>query len=215
MADNNRVNYRKEISFIDRAIKSGEVAYKKLVKMQEELEVASRWGLLDTAKGNLFSSFMKQNKLKKAGAAHSDAVLALNAFERELANVSRRNKLKFHYKKPAVLADYFLQNRLVSIIIQMQIRKNKKTVEKTINQVLRIIAELRQEKHYLRTLERGENLGLGDRPYNNRTRRALERQRAKMAKKDLENEELAREEYEEELAIYDPDEEEFVEIELQ
>ena len=58
--------------------------------------------------------------------------------------------------KPAALADYFLDSTVVDLIVQMQVRKNRKNIERTMKQIQRILAELREEKTILRRLERGE-----------------------------------------------------------
>lgn len=149
-------NYKREINYLDRAIKSGETAYKKLTKVRDELSSASRWGILDTVKGKWFTTFVKQRKIKEAGKISDEAVLAINAFERELANVSNHTTLKIKMSKPAVLADYFLDSTIVDVIVQMQIRKNRKNVERTMKQIQGILAELRDEKAILRRMQRGE-----------------------------------------------------------
>lgn len=149
-------NYKREINYLDRAIKSGETAYKKLAKVRDELSSASRWGILDTIKGKWLTTFIKQRKIKEAGKIADEAVLAINAFERELANVSNYTTLKIKMSKPAALADYFLDSTVVDVIVQMQVRKNRKNVERTMKQIQGILAELRDEKAILRRMERGE-----------------------------------------------------------
>ena len=132
------------------------IEYKKLAKVRDELQSAGRWGILDTVKGRWITTFIKQRKIKESGKLADEAVVAVNAFQSELANVRDHTKLKVKMSKPAALADYFLDSTVVDLIVQMQVRKNRKNIERTMKQIQRILAELREEKTILRRLERGE-----------------------------------------------------------
>lgn len=148
--------YKKEILYLDRAIKSGEHAYAKLVKVRSGFASAGRWGILDTVKGKWFTTLLKQRKIRSTEKDADNAIRALNGFERELANVSNHTTLKIKISRPAIIADFFLDSTVVDVYIQMQIRKNRKNVERTMRQVQGILAELREEKAALRQMEREE-----------------------------------------------------------
>ena len=74
-------NYKREINYLNRAMKSGDIAYKKLAKVRDELQSAGRWGILDTVKGRWITTFIKQRKIKESGKLADEAVVAVNAFQ--------------------------------------------------------------------------------------------------------------------------------------
>lgn len=125
------------------AIEAGERALNSLRCAQRELDSARNWGFFDMFGGRGISTFVKHSKMNNAQQYMERAKYDLQAFSRELRDVSGYMNLDFNTGDFLSFADYFFDNFLVDLMVQNRINNAKRQIDEAIWRVEDIIRSLR------------------------------------------------------------------------
>jgi len=126
------------------AIDAGERALVSLRNAQSELNSARSWGFIDMFGGGLISSYVKHSKMNNASDYMNRARYDLQAFSRELEDVSQCVDLDFNTGDFITFADYFFDGFLADYLVQERINKARAQVNEAIVRVQRILDRLRR-----------------------------------------------------------------------
>ena len=126
------------------AMDAGERALSSLRNAQRKLNSAGNWGLLDMFGGGLFSTIMKRSKMDDAQQLMEAAKSDLKRFQRELKDVNIPLDLRMEVGSFLSFADFFFDGFVADYLVQTRIGEARRQVNEAIDQVERILAELRR-----------------------------------------------------------------------
>lgn len=123
---------------IREALRASDRALACLRRAREQLESASRWGVVDLLGGGLFSGVMKQHRMAQANEELANARYALQEFARELRDVRGLSIPGVPLDDFLSFADLFLDGAIADWFMQSRITAAKREVDSAIEQVERI-----------------------------------------------------------------------------
>ncbi|MDO5377017.1 MAG: hypothetical protein Q4G52_01660 [Clostridia bacterium] len=126
------------------AAQAGERALHSLYEVENKLESAGSWGMLDMLGGGFVSSMIKRSKLGDAQALMNDAQQNLKAFERELKDITIDLELDVDIDDFLSFADVFMDNFFADYLVQRKIDKAKKQTQDAIRLVESLLDALRR-----------------------------------------------------------------------
>lgn len=125
------------------AIAAGERALSSLYAAESKLDSARSWGLWDLLGGGMLSSFVKHSKMNEAAELMENAKKDLKIFERELMDVQIPMEFDMKISDFLTFADFFFDGIVADYLVQSRINDTKRKVWDAINQVEKILSELR------------------------------------------------------------------------
>lgn len=125
------------------AIAAGERALSSLYAAENKLDSARSWGLWDLLGGGMLSTFVKHSKMNEAAELMENAKRALKTFERELMDVQIPMEFDMKISDFLTFADFFFDGIVADYLVQSRINDTKRQVRNTINQVEKILTELK------------------------------------------------------------------------
>jgi hypothetical protein len=133
-----KAQYQKELQ---EAVRAADEALWRLRNVQESLESAGRWGIVDMLGGGLFTTMLKHSRIHDAEEEMRAAREALRAFSRELRDVDQEVTLVnigdfLHF------ADYFFDGLLADWLVQEKLNEAKWQVASAISRVQEIRGQL-------------------------------------------------------------------------
>lgn len=137
-------NINADVIEIREAIAAGEQALHSLKEARHELGGAGGWGVVDILGGGLITNLVKHSKMGKASSCMERAKYDLQRFKRELKDISGYPEIHVRVGDLLTIADFVFDGLLVDVIVQTKISEAKRQVDAAINQVERILRELRQ-----------------------------------------------------------------------
>lgn len=137
------MSYQKEVN---EAIQAGKNALYALEEAKRQLKKAQGWGVADMFGFDLFGGLMKQSKMNDAKTSIEKAKYALDCFDYELADVSKKLAINLDTNDLLGFADFIFDGLFVDLMMQSRINNALNQIEKAINQVQRIINDL--ERNY-------------------------------------------------------------------
>lgn len=130
---------RKEI---DEAIWAGQSALAKLQEAQNALTAARSFGAWDIMGGGFVSSLMKHNKISQAQKSLNEAQYALQAFNKELADINIYLNTSIGFNGVTKFFDIWCDNIFTDIAVQSQIRTTQRNLEQLMRHVSNILVQL-------------------------------------------------------------------------
>ena len=113
-----------------------EVSYAK-----DELKNAKNWGILDIVGGDMMSSIVKHNKIKKANDKFYKIKELISSFNKELGDIKLNN---ISFSTITVTLDLFLDNIFTDISVQNKINDALNSIEEVKIKVERVMNELQR-----------------------------------------------------------------------
>ena len=113
-----------------------EVSYAK-----DELKNAKNWGILDIVGGDMMSSIVKHNKIKKANDKFYKIIELISSFNKELGDIKLNN---ISFSTITVTLDLFLDNIFTDISVQNKINDALNSIEEVKIKVERVMNELQR-----------------------------------------------------------------------
>lgn len=132
MSDYNREEYE--------AIEAGERALKSLNRAYSALSSAGNWGIWDILRGKTITNLIKHSKIERAKDEVMEARLDIQRFTDELNDIK---DLHIDIGTLDVFVDFFFDGFFADIYVQSKIHKAKEQVKSAINEVERILKQLR------------------------------------------------------------------------
>lgn len=128
------------------AISAGERALNSLRAAQNQLNSARNWGVWDMFGGGFISDIIKHSKMSDGSRYLESAKLDLQIFQKELRDVQLRTDIKIEAGSFLVFADFFLDGLFADYMMQTKIVEVKEQVEEAIEQVERLLIQLRTSR---------------------------------------------------------------------
>ena len=125
------------------AIEAGERALASLRAARKNLNSASGWGIVDIFGGGLISGMAKHLMIGQATDNIAKAKRELQAFSKEVNDVSYMSGVNLGIGDFAVFADFFFDGMLADFYMQSKISKAKDQVDEAIRRVETVLAKLR------------------------------------------------------------------------
>ncbi len=124
------------------AIEAGERALDSLIEAQNQLRKARNWGIYDIIGGGFLSSIIKHSKVDNARACIERAKYDLQAFNRELQDVSYGLNVDM-----GGLLTFFdvMDNFFADLLVQSKIADASRQVDDAIYRVRDILSRLRTQ----------------------------------------------------------------------
>lgn len=108
---------------------------------KDELRSAKNWGIFDIAGGDMMSSIVKHNKIKKANNKFYNITELINDFNKELKDINLSN---LSFSKTSMTLDLFFDNIFTDILVQNKINDALNSSEELKIKVERIMNELQR-----------------------------------------------------------------------
>ena len=124
------------------AIETGERALRSLRRAKSELDSAKNWGILDLLGGGFITDLVKHSKMNHAQDYMEEAKCDLQAFGKELRDVSGYIDSDFNSMDFLSFADYFFDGLVADWLMQSRIKDAKRQVDEAITKVERVLREL-------------------------------------------------------------------------
>ena len=137
--NNNMMN--KEVG---EAIQAGERALYSLREAKSNLDSARNWGIFDMLGGGFITDVIKHSKMGNASTCMEKAKYDLQVFQRELRDVYITLDMKVDVGGFLSFADFFFDGIVADYLVQSKIGEARRQVNEAINQVERILVELRR-----------------------------------------------------------------------
>ncbi len=122
------------------AIDAGERALNSLIEAQDQLRKARNWGIYDIIGGGFLSSLIKHSKIDNARSCIERAKYDLDAFNRELQDVSY--SLNIDVSGLLTFFD-FMDSFFADLLVQSKISDASRQVEDAIRRVQDILRRLK------------------------------------------------------------------------
>ena len=127
----------------EEAIRAGRRALDSLYRVQQELNSAKNWGLVDLFGGGGLISLIKHTKISSASSLCYQARRDLEDFERELKDVLFLDRnLDVNIGALLTFLDFFSDDVFSDFLVQRRINQARKNVEDAINTVRGILERL-------------------------------------------------------------------------
>ena len=126
------------------AIQAGEKALYSLREAKSNLDSARNWGIFDMLGGGFITDVIKHSKMGNASTCMENAKYDLQIFQRELRDVYITLDMKVDVGGFLSFADFFFDGIVADYLVQSKIGEARRQVNDAINQVERILAELRR-----------------------------------------------------------------------
>lgn len=126
------------------AIQAGERALNSLREAKSNLDSARNWGIFDMLGGGFITDVIKHSKMENASSCMENAKYDLQIFQRELKDVYISLDMKVDVGGFLSFADFFFDGFVADYLVQTRIGEARRQVNEAIDQVERILAELRR-----------------------------------------------------------------------
>lgn len=126
------------------AITAGERALSSLRCVQEKLNSAGNWGLLDMFGGGTISSIIKHSKMNVARRLMEEAKRDLLYFQSELKDVNVWMDIRLEVGDFLTIADFFFDGFVADYLVQTKISEAKRQISIVIGRVEQILADLQK-----------------------------------------------------------------------
>mgnify|MGYP002514769201 CR=1 FL=1 len=126
------------------AIQAGERALNSLREAKSNLDSARNWGIFDMLGGGFITDVIKHSKMENASSCMENAKYDLHIFQRELKDVYISLDMKVDVGGFLSFADFFFDGFVADYLVQTRIGEARRQVNEAIDQVERILAELRR-----------------------------------------------------------------------
>ena len=126
------------------AIQAGEDALKTADGLLSHLNSAEGWGTWDIIGGGMVSSLVKHSELDEAQEQAELLQKKLRRFQTELADVEISADMKVNMEGGMRLVDCFFDNVFVDWMVLDQISRSKGQAEQTVQQLISVLAQLRE-----------------------------------------------------------------------
>ena len=125
------------------AINAGLRALNTLRSIQDELNSARNWGILDILGGGSFTSFIKHTKISKASTLCYQARRDIEDFERELKDVLfLTNDLDINIGSLLTFLDFFSDDAFSDYLVQREINNARNRIDDAIRTITSIIENI-------------------------------------------------------------------------
>ena len=130
---------------VNEAIHAGEMAIKGLKLALGSLRKAQNWGTFDMVGGGLLATAAKHSNMDDAKALIHDVQYWLQKFNRELndVQVSQVSTMDLQLDGLTTFADYFFDNLIMDWVVQSKINRSYDGCVDVLNQVSRIVNQLK------------------------------------------------------------------------
>ena len=126
------------------AIQAGERALNSLREAKSNLDSARNGGIFDMLGGGFITDVIKHSKMENASSCMENAKYDLQIFQRELKDVYISLDMKVDVGGFLSFADFFFDGFVADYLVQTRIGEARRQVNEAIDQVERILAELRR-----------------------------------------------------------------------
>ena len=126
------------------AIQAGERALNSLREAKSNLDSARNWGIFNMLGGGFITDVIKHSKMENASSCMENAKYDLQIFQRELKDVYISLDMKVDVGGFLSFADFFFDGFVADYLVQTRIGEARRQVNEAIDQVERILAELRR-----------------------------------------------------------------------
>ena len=99
------------------------------------LDSAGNWGLADMFGGGFFTTFMKRSKMGDAKDAIRDAKRAMRRLAKEMRDVDEILEIDIHTDDFLSFADYFFDGFAADVLVQSQISRAKRQLDRAFEEV--------------------------------------------------------------------------------
>ena len=134
-------NILNEIREIKEAYSVGRKLIIQVSYAKDELRSAKNWGIFDIAGGDMISSIVKHNKIKKANDKFYRIKELINSFNKELGDINLSN---LSFSTTTVTLDLFFDNIFTDISVQNKINDELNNIEQLNIKVELIMNELQR-----------------------------------------------------------------------
>ena len=131
-----------QIREVDEAISAGENALRSLEQAHVMLSKASTWGLFDIFGGGIITGIMKHARLQEAQRCMNEARQDLSYFSKELQDIQNMQGIKPIVGDFLTFADFFFDNAIADIFVQVKISEAKSQVEDFIRRTRELVRQL-------------------------------------------------------------------------
>lgn len=128
---------------IQQAIYAGERALSSLRNAKESLDSAKNWGIFDMLGGGLITNLVKHSKIDSSSSYIRQAEQDIQAFQRELKDVSLYPDLHIEISGFLTFADFFFDGLLADYLVQTKINEARSRLDDAIRQVESLVMHLR------------------------------------------------------------------------
>ena len=135
---NNIINESREVK---EAYSAGSKLIIEVNHAKDELRSAKNWGILDIAGGDMMSSIVKHNKIKKANDRFYKITELISNFNKELKDINLSN---LSFSRTSMTFDLFFDNIFTDISVQNKINDALNSIEELKTKVECIINELQR-----------------------------------------------------------------------
>ena len=135
---NNIINESREVK---EAYSAGSKLIIEVTHAKDELRSATNWGILDIAGGDMMSSIVKHNKIKKANDRFYKITELISNFNKELKDINLSN---LSFSRTSMTFDLFFDNIFTDISVQNKINDALNSIEELKTKVECIINELQR-----------------------------------------------------------------------